>query len=516
MKITCACNTRLLDTLEYGFPGGQISNRSDVYSTNHKAQLQKHSTFCILHLNSNMSENEEESLSRRSSEVSQQSHSAECNMSENEEGTDSHQEKEEESLSRRSSEFSQQSHSAECNLSEKSSTSNFESDNYSSFTDTSHSIEDSISSLGHVTPENTVWYDLQQDVNDLDDDQDVIPLSESENRLNLLCLLVTLCLVIVSSTFLGLCYRAFQPPLTIYYDNTIIQDHKLKVPHIMILSSDGHMIPYTWKSNPKTTKSFPKLQDTVHSYQPGNGMVQYKENMYALSMSRFNGLTMIRPNGTNRVIHSNWKKVLEGQFDGYPDDTKPLRIQRITLVNNFIWALGLWVEASYGGDYNFHGHTLLWSIPRKIWKEGPKLPFDKFDLMSGCVLTVNRTFVMMIGQHHDEGITSLLCSRKSQGKVLGYDFSTYKWTSFQPIPSQPSCYPEARQFQVSCAIHHRKNNSEIAVMTAAEELISGTVFHPTQTLWDFDLKSDSWNEVLVQNLNRRGNSSVPTVPSISI
>ena len=54
-------------------------------------------------------------------------------MSENEDGTDSHQEKEEDtkekSLSRRSFEFSHLSNSTECNLSGKSWTSNFESDN---------------------------------------------------------------------------------------------------------------------------------------------------------------------------------------------------------------------------------------------------------------------------------------------------------------------------------------------------------------------------------------------------
>ena len=439
-------------------------------------------------------------------------------MSENEDGTDSHQEKEEDtkekSLSRRSFEFSHLSNSTECNLSGKSWTSNFESDNYSSFTDdifsnTLHSInDDNISSFNDIIPENTVWYDLQQNVNDLDDDQDVIPLSDSENRLNLLCLFFALCFVIVSSTFVGICYRAFQPPLTIYYDNTIIEKHKLKVPHIMILSSDGHMIPYTWKSNPKTKKSFPKLQDTVgmNHYQAGNGMVQYKENMYALSLFKFNGMTMIRPNGTNRVIHSNWKKLVEVSFKKTGIMTK-LRIQSVTLVKNFIWALGL--VNSKDDMYPvhcFYDNTLLWSIPRTTWKEGPKLPFDGFDLMSGCVLTVNRTFVIVIGQQHDHCWTG---SMESEGKVLGYDFLTYKWTSFQPIPSQPSFYEKAKQFQVSCAIHHHKNKSEIVVMTAPEELdvTSGISFNPTQTLWDFDLKSNSWNIVMVQNLNYRGNSS---------
>ena len=83
-------------------------------------------------------------------------------MSENEDGTDSHQEKEEDtkekSLSRRSSELSHQSNSTEFNLSEKSWTSNFESDNYSSFTDdtfsnTLHSINDNISSFNYIIPE---------------------------------------------------------------------------------------------------------------------------------------------------------------------------------------------------------------------------------------------------------------------------------------------------------------------------------------------------------------------------
>ena len=180
-----------------------------------------------------------------------------------------------------------------------------------------------------------------------------------------------------------------------------------------------------------------------------------------------------------------------------------LRIQSVTLVNNFIWALGLWANNEIFGGKCFYGNTLLWSIPRETWKEGPKLPFGDFDVMSGCVLTVNRTFVFAIGQQHDYCWTGVM---ESEGKVLGYDFSTYKWTSFPPIPSQPSNYMDAIQFQVSCAIHHHKNKSEIVVMTSpgVSEVISAKIFHPTQTLWNFDLKSDSWNKVLVQNLNHRG------------
>ena len=114
-------------------------------------------------------------------------------------------------------------------------------------------------------------------------------------------------------------------------------------------------------------------------------MVQYKENMYALSLFKFNGMTMIRPNGTNRVIHSNWKKLVEVSFKKTGIMTK-LRIQSVTLVNNFIWALGLVnSKDDMSPVHCFYDNTLLWSIPRTTWKEGPKLPFDGFDLMSGCV-----------------------------------------------------------------------------------------------------------------------------------
>ena len=63
----------------------------------------------------------------------------------------------------------------------------FDFDSFSTF-DSYTDIEPS-----QRSEDNPVWYDLTQNINDLDDNQDVIPLEDSEHRLNSLCLFLASC-----------------------------------------------------------------------------------------------------------------------------------------------------------------------------------------------------------------------------------------------------------------------------------------------------------------------------------
>ena len=65
------------------------------------------------------------------------------------------------------------------------------------------------------------WYDLKQDINDLDDDQDVISYDESQKRLNCLCIILTLPCIILTSVLVVISYRVFQPPQILIYNNFV-------------------------------------------------------------------------------------------------------------------------------------------------------------------------------------------------------------------------------------------------------------------------------------------------------
>ena len=49
-----------------------------------------------------------------------------------------------------------------------------------------------------------IWYDLNQEINDLDDNTDVIPKHESEKRLNNLCIFIALVLAICCGVILSI------------------------------------------------------------------------------------------------------------------------------------------------------------------------------------------------------------------------------------------------------------------------------------------------------------------------
>ena len=365
------------------------------------------------------------------------------------------------------------------------------------------------------------WYDLNQDINDLDDDQDVVSFDESQKRLNCLCIILALPCIILTSALVSISYQVFQPPQMIFYNNSV-QNSEAKIPHVMILSSDGYMTPYTWKSNPKTRGNFPKLPNSKVY-----GMVSYADNLYAFSLSKFTGMTMIRPNGTNRFIQSHKEELFQ-------------KHGKVVLVNKFIWTLGLkkgsedfddeWHHNLHNIDYfqenliSYETYRFSFRRQNKNWSDGPRIP-SNFDTLHGCMVTFNRTFVIVIGQQTNQ-------IYHGEGNVYGYDFHSSKWISLEQIPLPCLCvYLEngdfiGYHFHISCAIQHQKHSrlvfrntfsnqygqndpfglySKILAMTTIDKDIRAeSEIYEEMTLWEFDLKSNIWNKVVVQGLHHKG------------
>ena len=65
------------------------------------------------------------------------------------------------------------------------------------------------------------WYDLGGQVNDFDSKEYLLSRSESEKRLNLLCAITSIGLLICATAFVLICFRIYAPPTIVYYENKI-------------------------------------------------------------------------------------------------------------------------------------------------------------------------------------------------------------------------------------------------------------------------------------------------------
>ena len=305
----------------------------------------------------------------------------------------------------------------------------------------------------------SVWYDLNQEINDLDDDQDVIPITDSERRLNNICIFLSLCLITCSTVFCGISFRVFQGPLIIHYQNDL-EPQSVKVPHIVILTSDGSMTPYTWKSNPKTKAVFPKLPKAT-SY----AMARFDQSLYALSLTNFNGMTKIESNGNHRHIHLKRSLLPDFNHGG-----------RVVSINNFLWIIG-GNDCQHYIDSNFPEwfdentwnkwcsqvrETRLWSFRSQKFSNGPLLPLN-FYFKYGCALALNRTLVLFIGckvhNYFTDGYDYF-----SNGLTYTYNFVTKNWKHRKRMPLENYTCLQRRHY-ISCGVQHRKNKRYIYLQT---------------------------------------------------
>ena len=333
-----------------------------------------------------------------------------------------------------------------------------------------------------------VLHDLSGEVNDLDSKQHLLRRSESEERLNLLCGILSLCLLSWATAFVLICFRVYAPPTIKYYENQIDNNHSIKPrkPTITILLPEGYMTSYTW--NTSSTSSYPKLPKAI-----GYGMTCFDQKLYAFGTSKYNGMTVIHPNGTHRLFETrglNPLTAIESKgLVGYG---------QLVAFDNYAWLLGL----AYGEGFGlatFISESFLYSFAKNQWFIGPSLPVS---MKHVCVVGFNRSLSLLIGVRAKLFSINATDEHDSNDFVLGYDFTAQKWLwTFQPIPYLDQSYQVTDTYHLACSIKHTKSSSLVDVL-ATKGWDHGA---NAADLFEFDVLVNSWrHKVSLQNIERRG------------
>ena len=340
-----------------------------------------------------------------------------------------------------------------------------------------------------------VLHGLDGEVNDLDSKRDLIHKSESEKRLNLLCGFLSLCLLICATVFMLICFRIFAPPTIKYYENKITNETYSSKPNVAILLPGGYMTSYSW--NTSSNSSYPKLPE-AYSY----GMACFDQKLYAFGIPTYNGMTVIHPNGTHRLIgnrglnpfQSLQRQALNGQalygqawFD------------HIIVIDKYLWLVGLAYNqgAGHGGTLATDSKTFMYSFIKNQWLTGPSLP--KFMSMEyGCTVSLNRSQSLLIGGYfEDSPLTNRL--------VIAFDFSTQNWVwNYKMVPYSDTDY----YHYFSCSIVHGKLNSVVTVLVT-EKSPNGFSYKVKADLWDFDFSANAWiHKFSLASIEGRGKLAV--------
>ena len=101
--------------------------------------------------------------------------------------------------------------------------------------------------------EKEVWYDLNKEINDLDDTQDLVSKEESEIRLNGLCTLTSMAFLGLATAFVAISARIAQPALQIEITHSVQKTRMVSgVPHILLVTPGGHLLPINTSAQPPT------------------------------------------------------------------------------------------------------------------------------------------------------------------------------------------------------------------------------------------------------------------------
>ena len=101
--------------------------------------------------------------------------------------------------------------------------------------------------------EEEVWYDLNKEINDLDDTQDLVSKEESEIRLNGLCTLTSMAFLGLATAFVAISARIAQPALQIEITHSVQKTRMVSgVPHILLVTPGGHLLPINTSAQPPT------------------------------------------------------------------------------------------------------------------------------------------------------------------------------------------------------------------------------------------------------------------------
>lgn len=278
---------------------------------------------------------------------------------------------------------------------------------------------------------NGAWYDLANEINDLEDNTDVIPKSESEHRLNILFAGIALILLSFAMTLTYLCFQMTKP-IIIEYEYPIMKK-ALGIPHLMMITNKGQMVPYAWKSKQQTNASYPNLSKKIYKNCMGSNC-EILEN-YFLGYFYDHQINVVYPDSNQKmvVIEKNGTHRMLSPQQGQIRDAVELPIHGLTLVhlNNFAWILGGYTDKL--GDRRAATTTRIWSTRKQHWFKGPSMPTNFF-IFHGCIVAVNRTVVFLIGGS-DSDLCMLHCKNRF---VMSYDFEQNTWSNLPDVPLQSS------------------------------------------------------------------------------
>ena len=87
--------------------------------------------------------------------------------------------------------------------------------------------------------------------------------------------------------------------------------------------------------------------------------------------------------------------------------------------------------------------SLLWSVKKQIWLQGPPLPKSMEMNHKGCMMATNRTSVLIIG------LFALKGNDVTEKRVVQYNFELDSWTVHSFYPSDFSLLDEVACSQTS-------------------------------------------------------------------
>ena len=333
-----------------------------------------------------------------------------------------------------------------------------------------------------------VLHDLDGAVNDLDSKQDLLDKSESEKRLNLLCGFLSLCLLICATAFTLICFRIYAPPTIKYYENKITnKTYSSSKPNVAILLPGGYMTSYSW--NTSSNSSYPKLPKS-YSY----GMACFDQKLYAFGIPTYNGITVIHPNGTHRLIGTRGLNPF--QTLQHKAITGQVWFNHMIVFDKYLWLVGLVYNQGHGETPTRDSDptTFMYSFIKNQWLTGPALP-KSMSMEFGCTVGLNRSLSLLIGGSFEK-------SSLDNRLVIAFDFSTQNWVwNYKMVP-----YPDTENIHYhSCSVVHRKLNSVVTV------LVVTNVFDKKvkADLWDFDFNANNWfYKISLENIEGRGKLAV--------
>ena len=161
--------------------------------------------------------------------------------------------------------------------------------------------------------------------------------------------------------------------------------------------------------------NFPKIEDKIIlydngsfvTYQVGKAAAKFESNYVKLQNHRRNyayknldEIFVVYFEKKVEIISQDWKpKILPKSQSILEFPNADLSIVRFGVgiqIMNYYWIAGFSFYNDLSGFYKFQKETALWSITKKKWIKGPKLPF-LLGIEEGCMTLLNRTSILIFG-----------------------------------------------------------------------------------------------------------------------